>query len=421
MTLIIVAIVPAVSFLIYMSMKIGSPFFSKVQKALDKVNGVMREYLAGVRVVKAFNRFDYEKGRFAGTNKDLAEVSITAMRVMAVFTPGISLVVNMGIIAVLWIGGRKVNNGSMHVGQVIAFVNYMTQILFSVMMISWIFTTFVRAKVSAERIGEVMAQENSMIVSAVLIDPIHKSGQVDFEQVSFTYAGTSQDLVLKDITFTCLPGETVGIIGSTGSGKTTLVNLLSRFYDVTSGRIRMDGIDIRDIDPKVLRDRIAVVSQKVILFTGTILENIKWGKENATLDEIKKVADVAQAHEFISSFPEGYETLLGQRGVNLSGGQKQRISIARALVHKPEIMIFDDCTSAVDVATEAKIREALKSYANDLTCLIIAQRITSVMDADRIVVLDDGQMVGTGTHEELMQTCTVYRDIYHSQIGKEGI
>lgn len=421
MTLIIVAIVPAVSFLIYMSMKIGSPFFSKVQKALDKVNGVMREYLAGVRVVKAFNRFDYEKGRFAGTNKDLAEVSITAMRVMAVFTPGISLVVNMGIIAVLWIGGRKVNNGSMHVGQVIAFVNYMTQILFSVMMISWIFTTFVRAKVSAERIGEVMAQENSMIVSAVLIDPIHKSGQVDFEQVSFTYAGTSQDLVLKDITFTCLPGETVGIIGSTGSGKTTLVNLLSRFYDVTSGRIRMDGIDIRDIDPKVLRDRIAVVSQKVILFTGTILENIKWGKENATLDEIKKVADVAQAHEFISSFPEGYETLLGQRGVNLSGGQKQRISIARALVHKPEIMIFDDCTSAVDVATEAKIREALKSYANDLTCLIIAQRITSVMDADRIVVLDEGQMVGTGTHEELMQTCTVYRDIYHSQIGKEGI
>jgi len=440
MALVLVAVVPVISILISANVRIGYPKFMKVQKALDRVNSVMREYLAGVRVVKAFNRFSYETERFDRTNKDLAAASTTAMRVVAIFSPGITLTVNMGIIAVLWFGGLRVNNGSMHVGQVIAFINYMTQILFSLMMISFVFTMFVRAKTSAERIGEVFAAENTMPVRQRPVIPADKAneasspensaftyvstakkGRVDFEQVYFTYEGASGEPVLKDITFTCMPGETVGIIGSTGSGKSSLVNLVPRFHDVTSGCIKVDGVDVRDADTRELRERIAVVSQKTVLFTGTIMDNIKWGREDASLQDIEKAAGIAQAHAFISNLPEGYDTLLGRGGVNLSGGQKQRVSIARALVRRPEILILDDCTSAVDVATETRIREALKEYSGGLTCLVIAQRITSVIGADRIVVLDNGRMVGTGNHEELMQTCEVYREIYRSQIGKEGI
>lgn len=421
LALIFIVVVPLIAFLMFLSVRKGYPFFQKVQKMLDGINMVMREYLSGVRVVKAFNRFDYETDKFAKSNQELATTSTKAMRVMAVFTPGITLMVNLGIIAVLWWGGIRVNRGQMQVGQVIAFVNYMTQILFSLMMISFIFTMFVRARASAERIGEVMTLENEMTEVKELLEPSALQGEVDFEHVYFSYNAINGAPVLKDLTFHCLPGETISIIGSTGSGKSSLVNLITRFYDVTSGTVRVSGLNVREIDPWSLRERIAVVPQKTVLFTGTISENIQWGKEDAGIQEVIAAAKVAQAHDFINAFPEKYDTFLGQGGVNLSGGQKQRISIARALIRRPVILILDDSTSAVDMATEAKIRENMKQYAQGITCFLITQRIVSAMNADRIIVLDRGEMAGLGTHRELLQTCNIYQDIYRSQIGKEGI
>ncbi|WP_032121192.1 ABC transporter ATP-binding protein [Clostridium amazonitimonense] len=417
MSLILIGVVPIVAALIFINMKFSYPFFIKVQKALDKVNGVMREYLAGIRVVKAFNRFSFEIERFEGVNSELAEASTKGMRVMSILNPSITLTVNIGIVLVLWFGGVKVNGGNMKVGQIIAFINYMTQILFSLMMLSHVFTMFIRAKASAERIGEVFSEESSLMLKDSPVNLERASGTVDFEEVYFSYDDNGKP-VLKDITFHCEAGETIGIIGSTGSGKSSLVNLIPRFYDVTSGTVKVDGIDVRDMDIKSLREIIAIVPQKTTLFSGSILDNIRWGDKNATIDEVKRVAKVSKAHEFISSFPEGYNTILGQGGVNLSGGQKQRLSIARALVRKPKILILDDCTSAVDVTTESDIRKEMKSYLKDITCILIAQRITSVMSADRIMVLDNGVIIAMGSHEELMNSCDVYKDIFYSQIGK---
>jgi len=448
MAIIFVVVIPIIVLIISMNMKVGYPYFRKIQKALDNVNGVMREYLSGVRVVKAFNRFTYETKRFHKTNRELSDISTNAMRVMAIFSPGITLTVNLGIVATIWIGGIRVNSGNMQVGEIIAFINYMTQILFSLMMISHVFTMFVRAKASAERIDEVFAEENTLETLAASLqdksqskvfernmlaenqsidhskeefEPTEVKGRIDFENVSFSYAGTSGDPVLRNVTFSCLPGETVGIIGSTGSGKSTIVSLITRFYDVSSGNIKVNNNDIKAMGVKNLRDKIAIVPQKVVLFSGTVMDNIKWGKEAATFEEINKAAEVAQAQEFINSLPEGYDTVLGQGGVNLSGGQKQRLSIARALIKQPEILILDDCTSAVDVTTEGKIREALKEYSSNLTCILIAQRITTVMSADKIIVLENGEIVGMGKHEELMETSEVYKDIFRSQIGKEMV
>ncbi len=390
---------------------------------MDRVNGAMREYLSGVRVVKAFNRFDFEVGKFTRANEELQEKSLSATRVMSVFSPAIMLTVNLGIVAVLWMGGLGVEQGNIQVGHIIAFTNYMTQILFSLMMISLVFNMFVRAKASAGRIGEVFAEENRMSWkedAAHGQEPGEEKGRIDFEQVSFSYDGEGGQPVLKQISFSCLPGETVGIIGSTGAGKSSLVSLIPRFYDVTAGTIRVNGQDVREVDPAKLREKMAIVPQKTTLFTGTVLENIRWGKEDATEEEVEAAARMAQAHEFIAATPEGYQTRVGQGGVNFSGGQKQRISIARALVKKPEILILDDSTSAVDVATESKIKEALQTYAKGLTCILIAQRITSVMDADKIVVLDNGEVAGIGTHETLLATCRVYQEIFTSQIGKEA-
>lgn len=414
-------VVPIVAFLVYLNMKVGFPRFMRVQKALDKVNAVMREYLSGVRVVKAFNRFDYETDKFNETNVDYQTRSIQVMRAMAVFNPAIMLTVNFGIIAVIWLGGVRVADGQMQVGHIIAFINYMTQILFSLMTISMVFNMFVRARASTMRIGEVFAEVDTMTWNEKTRDSMPQSGKgrIDFEDVSFSYEGASGSPVLKHVSLTCLPGETVGIIGSTGSGKSSLVSLIPRFYDAVEGAVKVDGVDVRLLDPRLLRDRIAIVPQKTVLFTGTVSENIRWGNEHATQEEIAAAARMAEADGFIASFPEGYETKLGQKGVNLSGGQKQRISIARALVRKPDILILDDCTSAVDMATEAKIKDALKRYAKGVTCLLIAQRITSIMDADKIVVLDDGEIVGVGSHDSLMSDCAVYREIYQSQIGKE--
>ncbi|GEB30763.1 MULTISPECIES: ABC transporter ATP-binding protein [Brevibacillus] len=422
LAVVLAVVVPIVGLLIFLNLKIGFPFFLKVQQALDKVNGAMREYLSGVRVVKAFNRFDFEVGKFTGANEELQKKSLSATRVMSVFSPAIMLTVNLGIVAVLWLGGLGVEQGSIQVGHIIAFTNYMTQILFSLMMISLVFNMFVRAKASAGRIGEVFAEENRMSwkeAAAGADEAGAETGRIDFENVSFSYAGTNGQPVLKQVSFTCLPGETVGIIGSTGSGKSSLVGLIPRFYDVTEGTIRVDGQDVRDVEPAKLREKMAIVPQKTTLFTGTVLENIRWGKEDATEEEAIEAARMAQAHEFIAATPEGYQTRVGQGGVNFSGGQKQRLSIARALVKKPDILILDDSTSAVDVATESRIKEALKTYAKGLTCILIAQRITSVMDADKIVVLDNGAVAGIGSHETLLATCQVYQEIFLSQIGRE--
>jgi ATP-binding cassette, subfamily B, multidrug efflux pump len=418
LSVVLAVVVPMVGLLIFFNMKMSLPLFAKVQNALDKVNGVMREYLSGVRVVKAFNRFDYEIGKFSGLNEEFQDKSIAAARVLAIFTPIIMLVMNLGIVVVLWFGGFGVEKGNIQVGHVIAFTNYMTQILFSLMMISMVFNMFVRAKTSASRIGEVLAEEDDMTWKRESTSAAN-GGRIDFENVSFSYEGASGEPVLKNITFSCLPGETVGIIGSTGSGKSSLVGLIPRFYDMTSGTIKLNGEDISKINPKALREKIAIVPQKATLFTGTVKENIRWGRENATLEEMELAAKIADAHGFIMDSPEGYDTRIGQGGVNFSGGQKQRMSIARALVKKPEILILDDSTSAVDVATEARIKQSLKKYASGLTCLLIAQRISSVVDADRIIVLDDGKIVGNGNHTDLLLTCPTYQEIYQSQFGKE--
>jgi ATP-binding cassette subfamily B multidrug efflux pump len=418
LAVVLAVVVPVVALLIVINMRLGLPRFLKVQKALDGVNGVMREYLSGVRVVKAFNRFDVEVEKFTKANEHFKNQSIAANRLMSVFSPAIMLTVNLGIVVVLWIGGMGVNTGNIQVGHIIAFINYMTQISMSLMMISMVFNMYVRARASAGRIGEVFIQEDSITWKKESFSPNGEKGRIDFENVSFAYA-TSSEPVLKNINLTVLPGETVGIIGSTGSGKSTLVGLIPRFYDTASGTIKIDGEDIKQMNPKVLREKIAIVPQKNILFTGSVAENIRWGKEEATEAEIEAAAKTAGAHDFIAAAPEGYHTRIGQGGVNFSGGQKQRLSIARALVKRPEILILDDSTSAVDVTTEARIKEALKTYAEGLTCLLIAQRITSIIDADKIVVLDHGEIVGIGTHQELMKECRVYQEIYRSQMGKE--
>ena len=418
LAVVLAIVVPIVALLIVFNMRFGLPRFSKVQKALDGVNGVMREYLSGVRVVKAFNRFDVEVAKFTKANEHYKNQAVAANRLMSIFSPAIMLTVNLGIVVVLWIGGWGVRSGTIQVGHIIAFINYMTQISMSLMMISMVFNMYVRARASAGRIGEVFLQEDSIAWDRESFNTRTEKGRIDFENVTFAYASSTEP-VLKNINLTILPGETVGIIGSTGSGKSTLVGLIPRFYDVTSGMIRVDGEDIKQINPKVLREKIAIVPQKNILFTGSVAENIRWGKEDATKAEVEQAARTAGAHDFITAAPEGYETMIGQGGVNFSGGQKQRISIARALVKRPEILILDDSTSAVDVTTEAKIKKALKTYAKGLTCLLIAQRITSIMDADKIVVLDHGEIVGIGTHQELIKECSVYQEIYRSQMGKE--
>lgn len=420
LSVIFAVIIPIVIFLIYLNTRIGFPFFKKVQIAIDKLNGVMREYLSGVRVVKAFNRSEFEEERFSVSCEGLAEVQTSAMKVMAFFSPVNMLVINIGIAAVLWLGGISVDNGFVQVGKVIAFTNYMTQMANSLMMISTVFTMFVRARASCDRIGEVMNAKDTILRADRPIKA-ETADTVTFENVSFSYTGNLQDPALKGISFTCGRGQTLGIIGTTGSGKTSIVSLIPRFYDATSGRVLVGGADVRQMDEHALRENIAVVPQKNTLFTGTILENIRWGNEQATRAQVEQAAKIAQAHDFILSLPGGYDTMLGQGGVNLSGGQKQRVSIARALIKNPSILILDDCTSAVDVITESKIRSGLKAYSKDLLCIIIAQRISSVMTADQIIVLDNGRIVGCGTSDALLSSCEIYREIYDSQFGKEAM
>lgn len=416
---ILLIIIPIVAGIIMLNLKLSFPFFIRVQKVTDRLNGVMREYLSGIRVIRAFNRSKFEKERFEERNDDLAETSIKAMRVMSVFSPGIMLTVNFGIVLVLLVGGWNINNGQMQVGEIVAYVNYMTQILVSLSMISMIFNFFVRARVSAGRIGEVFNTEEPPSTLDTSAKAIDKKG-IFFNQVSFSYFGT-KDFVVKDATFHVNMGETVGIIGSTGSGKSSLVNLIPRLYEPSKGAIYMNGVNIQMIDPALLRESVAYVPQKSMLFTGTIKENILWGNGNASMEDVVQAAKAACAHTFIEALPNGYDTHLGQGGINLSGGQKQRLSIARALLKKSSVLILDDSTSALDAVTEKQLKESLGERTKGSMIFLIAQRITSVMDADKIIIMDNGKIVGIGNHEELKTHNPVYQEIIRSQIGEEMV
>lgn len=415
---ILVFVIPLLLLIFLYMVRRSFPLFTIVQQKIDKLNAVILENLLGIRVVKAFVREELEKLRFNNANEELMQASLNAFMLMITFMPLIMLIMNISVVSVLWFGGLLVDRGDMHVGQIMASVNYITQILFSLMMIGNIFVFISRASASAERVNEILEAEidieNSPNSSRT---PITK-GEVIFDNVSFSYNSQGGELVLKDISFTASPGEVVAILGTTGSGKSTLVNLIPRLYDVTSGRILVDGRDVRDIDLEVLRSSISAVPQETILFSGTIRDNILWGNESATEEEIIESAKIAQAHDFIMSFPDGYDTVIGQRGVDLSGGQKQRIAIARAIIKKPVILILDDCTSAVDLATEQRILKGLKGLKK-CTTFIIAQRISTVMNADKILVLDDGELIAQGTHSELLQNCPLYQEIYRSQMGEE--
>ncbi len=412
--------VPLMVVILAVVLKKGFPLFATVQRKLDGVNSVIGENLSGVRVVKAFVRADYENERFRQANGELAATGIQAQRVVGLMMPAIFLIMNLSIVAVIGFGGLKVDQGQMQVGQVMAFINYLTQILFSLMMVAFMLMMVSRAKASALRVAEVLETKPQIVDPAFPQDPAGPGGQVEFRNVSFQYRPGSKP-VLEEVSFIAKPGERVAILGTTGAGKTTLVNLISRFYDVSEGSLLVDGVDVRDLELMTLRQKIGLVSQESILFSGTIAENIRWGREEATADEVIAAAKAAQAHDFIMSFPLGYDTILGQRGVNLSGGQKQRLAIARALLKKPQILILDDSTSAVDLGTEARIQEALRGRPQKQTTFIIAQRISSVLEADKIIVLEEGRISAMGSHPELLEESPAYREICRSQLGEEAV
>jgi ATP-binding cassette subfamily B protein len=415
MAMILLAILPLLGLLIYLRVKRGFPLFRKVQTAIDRVNGVLREYLAGIREVKVFGRMDYEGQRFDQANRNLSGLSIKAARAMATIQPLIFILMNGSIVVLLWLGGLRVHSGGAQVGDIMAFINYFIQILHAMTMLSMIFTAGVRARTSIERIGQVLAVPTDMPAVAEPAQP-PRQGLVSMEHVSYCYPGQTEP-VLRDITCTIRPGQTAAIIGSTGCGKSTLVSLIGRYYDVTGGTVAVDGADVRQMLLPDLRSRIGLVPQQAMLFSGTLRENLLWGRPEATEAELRQAIEVAQAAEFIDQMPEGLDSRIGQGGVNLSGGQKQRVCIARALIRRAPILILDDSTSAVDMATERKLRAALKADSLDRTVILIAQRIHSVMDADLILVMDNGRIVQQGRHRELLQNSSIYRDIYRSQIG----
>ncbi len=393
------------------------PLFSIVQKNLDKLNTVLQENLMGVRVVKAFVQMRHERNRFETTNESLKDITVKASRIAAVAMPLMGMAVNLGIVAVVWFGGIDVQQGDMQVGQIIAFVNYLTRAMMSLVMVAMLVMRLARAQASAIRVSEVLDSEPDIVNSPDALTDFSPTGHVVFDNVSFSYDGDQGDPVLKGVSFDVEPGQTVAILGTTGAGKSSLVHLIPRFYDVTGGCVTIDGVDVRDVNTDVLRRKVSVALQEPILFTGTIRDNIRYGRPEASQEEVEHAARMAQAHDFIISFPEGYDTEVGQRGVNLSGGQKQRLSIARALLTKPAVLVLDDSTSSVDVETEGRIQEALASFMKEMTSFVIAQRISTVLNADKILVLDDGMVAAEGTHDELLDSSPIYREIFESQLS----
>lgn len=399
-------------------MKKASPLFSIVQSRLDKVNSVVQENVSGARVVKAFTREEYEINRFDNANTDLMTTNLKVQKLLATLNPILMIIMNASVIAIIMIGGFQVEAKAMQVGEVMAAVTYITQILMSVMMVGMMFQQVSRSAASMKRVNEVLST-NPVISDGNKSADSDNSGTVEFRNVGFSYPGSSGKPVLSGIDLKAEKGQMIAILGSTGCGKTSLVNLVPRFYDATKGDVLVDGVNVKDYDVDTLRSKIGVVLQKSELFSGTVAENIRWGCETATYEEVKTAAKIAQAEEFIDGFNYGYDTMISEKGASLSGGQKQRMAIARAIIKKPEILIFDDSTSALDLSTEAKLHKALRENLSGVTVIMIAQRIASVMRADKIAVLENGSICAFGTHKELMESSSVYRDIYYSQM-KQG-
>ena len=412
--------IPLLVIIQFIVIRIGYPRFQNMQKKIDVLNNRIQEDLTNERVIKSFVREDYENGRFRDTNTDLKNTTLSALNVMVTMMPAMMLMMNLTSLAVIWFGGKMVINTQMSVGDLSSFITYITQILMSLMMLTMIFMNSSRALASAKRISEVLDEKIDLSDEAAACPDLDvKAGKVEFRNVSFRYYKTSPGKVLDNINLTINPGETVGVVGSTGCGKTTLVSMIPRLYDVDDGEVLVDGVNVRDYNLNHLRTGVGMVLQKNVLFSGTIAENLRWGDDHATDEQLVSASESAQADGFIRSFADGYDHVLDQGGSNVSGGQKQRLCIARALLKKPKILILDDSTSAVDTATEARIREAFATSLKDSTKIIIAQRISSVIDADKIVVLDDGRITGIGTHEELLRDNREYQEIYYSQTDKK--
>jgi len=413
-------LLPLTIVLVAIFVRIVQPLFTRVQERLEYMNQVLQENLSGIRVVKSFVRRDHENQKFEGANVELYGTSLRVTQLLSVFFPIIMALLNLGTVAIIYYGGLQVFAGTASVGQIMAFINYLFSTMFPILMLSMMAGQVSAATASSRRIMQILDSEPEVQDKPDAITLDEMKGRVVFEDVAFSYRDDGGDPVLTGVSFAAEPGETVAILGSTGSGKSSLINLIPRFYDVSGGRVTIDGVDVRDLRMDDLRRHVGISLQEAVLFSGTIRDNIRYGKPDASDEEVVAAAKAAQAHEFITGFPEGYDTMVGQRGVNLSGGQKQRVAIARALLVRPTILILDDSTSAVDVETEALIEEALEELMKDRTSFVIAQRISTVLKADKIIVLDDGQVAAEGNHDTLMETSPIYREIYESQLGDGG-
>jgi ATP-binding cassette, subfamily B, multidrug efflux pump len=422
LTLVLLVALPVLALAIWLITSKGMPYFKAIQKKLDRINLVLRENLTGIRVIRSFNRTEHERERFVAANADLMDNAIKVNRIMAFMMPLMMLIMNLSTIAIVWFGGLRIGSGAMGVGDLMAFIQYAMQIMFSLLMFSMMFVMVPRAAASAQRINEVIDLEPTVVDPAAIqkASSSVKQGTVEFRNVSFHYPGAERP-ALSDISFTAKPGQVTAIIGGTGSGKSTLLGLIPRFFDVAEGMVSVDGVDVRKWGQEPLRSGISLVPQKAVLFTGTVSENIRYGKEDATEEEIIAASKTAQALDFVTEMPEKFDTMIAQGGVNVSGGQKQRLSIARALVRRSKVFLFDDSFSALDYKTDAKLRAALKEETSDATVIIVAQRVSTVMDADQIIVLDEGIISGIGTHRELMEHSSVYREIVASQLSEEEI
>ncbi|WAA11638.1 ABC transporter ATP-binding protein [Fervidibacillus halotolerans] len=423
LSLIFLFTLPILAGTIFFIARKGIPLFKEIQKKIDRLNKIVREKLIGVRVIRAFNKEEREERRFDEANADLTKTTLKVNIIMASMMPAMMLILNLSTVAIVWFGAVRIDQGNMAVGDLMAFIQYAMQIMFSLIMVSMVFIMIPRAQVSIDRINEVLDTKPSIKSGNNKNNKkteFNEKGYIEFQNVSFHYPGAEKP-ALSNISFSAGPGEVTAIIGGTGSGKSSLIHLIPRFYDVTDGSIKVDGKDIREFPLDQLREKIGFVPQKSVLFSGSIADNIRYGKEDATDEEVKRAAETAQALEFIDHMKNGFDTVISQGGTNISGGQKQRISIARALVRKPEIYLFDDSFSALDFKTDARLREALKMETVNSTVIIVAQRVSTVMDADRIIVLNEGKIVGIGTHKQLLKSCSVYKEIVSSQFSKEEI
>jgi ATP-binding cassette subfamily B protein len=420
LSLVIVVAIPLIAAIVAWTMSRAIPLFRLMQIKLDRLNLVLRENLTGIRVIRAFNRIDQERQRFTAANTDLMDNAIKVNKIMATLMPTMMLVMNFTLIAIIWFGSIRINNGGMQVGSLMAFIQYAMQIMIAMVMFSMMFIMVPRASASAVRINEVLDTMPQIKDAGKLKSADGARALLQFKEVSFRFPGAEQPAI-SNISFQAGPGEITAIIGGTGSGKSTLVSLIPRFYDVEQGSILVDEVDVRKMTQESLRAKIGLVPQKTVLFTGTVADNIRYGKEDASLEELQHAAEIAQAMEFIMEMKDGFEAMIEQGGTNLSGGQRQRLAIARALIRRPEIYIFDDSFSALDFKTDAKLRAALKGETAQATVVLVAQRVSSVMEADRIIVLEDGKIAGMGKHPELMHSCAVYREIVLSQLSEEEL